>query len=92
MPTARSGIRVLNHADAMFYRLAVQQGETEFGYLSTHPIFFEWVNDPLQVMENWRTDGLAYYFVQVFAFFVFMVLSVIIFTAFYSCIGRTPKR
>merc|ERR1712226_1286683 len=45
-PAARSGIRVLDTHDSMYYRLAVQQAETLYGIVSTHPIFFTWVEDP----------------------------------------------
>lgn len=52
---ARAGLRILRDDSLQLYRLAVQQAETQYGFLSTYPVFVEWVEDPVYVLEDITT-------------------------------------
>jgi len=69
----------------------VQQAEAVYGYLSAHPIFVEWVEDPVHEMELWKARGTDYYFVTILACFVFQVLVTLLVVARFSYIGRRPR-
>lgn len=69
-PKARSGIRILGQ-DTPFYRLAVQQAETMYGIKAAHPLFFEWVEDPLEEVYRWNAQAFKnFLFLTAFALVV----------------------
>lgn len=50
---ARAGMRLLSDTDRDFYLLAVQKWSTTHGLPVRHPLFFEYVHDPLVVETQW---------------------------------------
>ncbi|CAD7945221.1 unnamed protein product [Amoebophrya sp. A120] len=86
---ARAGIRILHpDADIDYYRLAVQQAETQYGFLSTYPIFVEWTEDPVYDLEDRKSTGLALYFVLLFSALFLQLFLVCLCTVRFSLIGR----
>eukprot|EP00392_Amoebophrya_sp_AT5.2_P011604 g11683.t1 len=91
---ARAGLRILRDDSLQLYRLAVQQAETQYGFLSTYPVFVEWVEDPVYVLEDikstmeMRSTGLAVYFILIFAALFLQMVLVCFCVLRFSLIGR----
>lgn len=87
-PIARSGIRNMVDADRSFYRLAIEQAAALYGIQSENPIFFEWVTDPVDVVNTWNHTGFRKFMVySAFAFVLFLFATAV--AAFtFSFIGR----
>lgn len=90
-PSVRSGIRVLDSAELMYYRLAVQQAETLYGIVSTHPIFFTWVEDPLAEINGWNMQAFKNYVFLVALAFVISLSCLVAATAKFAWIGRAAS-
>lgn len=91
-PRAQAGLRVLNNDLTENFRLAVKGAEAEYGFLSTFPVFFEWVRDPSAITYSWRHKGYLLYalaaLVMLF-FYIFVTLWVVV---EYATIGRGPGK
>jgi len=85
---ARNGIRVLDDQARPFYRLAVQQTESVYGILATHPIFVEWRQDPLDTINTWQDTGYGKYLLWVCGWFVFCLFCVLCATWKFAWLGR----
>jgi len=90
-PLARSGIRVLSDVDRKFYRLAVEQAETLYGVMATHPVFFEWSQDPLGVVNSWNAKGVATYAMAVIVAFVISLFGVALASCNFAFMGRSES-
>jgi len=90
-PLARSAIRVLDDTDRKFYRLAVEQSETLYGIMATHPIFVEWSQDPLAVNNSKNSKALALYVIAVIGAFVVAILGVSVASCKYAWLGRSES-
>lgn len=75
-PAAHSGLRLLADDERSFYRLAVQQAEAVYHLRANHPLFFYWTKDPKQELESWRQEGYKFFFLAMFAHFLFQLLAV----------------
>jgi len=87
-PLARSGIRVLGDEEGKMYRLAVEQAETLYGIMAAHPIFVEWSQDPLEVVNSWNQHGFTKYVISVIAAFVVALFGVSIASCQFAWMGR----
>lgn len=76
IPAARAGLRQLNDDERAYYRLAVQQAEAAYGIKVTHPLFFEWIQDPFGKIEDSQATGLQNWLIGIFAYFAFSVVAV----------------
>eukprot|EP00927_Polykrikos_kofoidii_P009461 TRINITY_DN13946_c0_g1_i1.p1 TRINITY_DN13946_c0_g1~~TRINITY_DN13946_c0_g1_i1.p1 ORF type:complete len:357 (+),score=52.34 TRINITY_DN13946_c0_g1_i1:117-1073(+) len=65
---AKSGLRSMDEESRPFYRLAVLEAEGRFGLRSSHPIFLNWVQDPLVEVKQMRRLGYR-------SFIIFMFVS-----------------
>lgn len=90
-PLARSAIRVLGAEDSKMYRLAVEQAETLYGIMAAHPIFVEWSQDPLEVVNSWNAKGFSLYVISVIAGFVVSLLGVSVASCKYAWLGRAES-
>lgn len=90
-PAARSGIRVLDSQDLMYYRLAVKQAETLYGIVATHPIFFTWVQDPVAEINSWSLQAYKNYVFLVALAFVASLICLVGVTAKFAWIGRASS-
>merc|ERR1719160_2030554 len=87
-PLARSAIRVLDEQDLKFYRLAVEQAETLYGIMATHPVFFEWSQDPLEVVNTWNARAFANYILAAVFSLVVSLLGVACASCKFAWLGR----
>lgn len=69
-PNARAGLRMMYDHDRTFYRLAVLQAEGSHQIISTHPLFFEWMHDPLLALTKLRKKGYRLFIVAMIASFI----------------------
>lgn len=86
-PHSNGGLRLMSDADRGFYRLAVQQAEATYRIRAVHPLFFEWVAEPMQTVEGWRNNGRNEFMVWMFSFFVFQTFLVAAATLAFSKLG-----
>lgn len=87
-PTSRSAIRIFDDADIQNYRLAVEQTETLYNVMATHPIFFEWYIDPLEHVSSWNDKGYKWFLRSIAAFFVLCLVSLTAAVSQFAYIGR----
>jgi len=57
---ARGGLRLMDQ-DATNFKLAVQQAQVAYHIKSAHPLFFEWVSDPISELNAKKDQGLSVY-------------------------------
>lgn len=55
------GVRVMKENMQEYYRMAVQQAESEYNIQAIHPIFFQWVADPIVEVNDHRERGIKEY-------------------------------
>jgi hypothetical protein len=89
---ARNGIRVLDDQARPFYRLAVQQTESVYGLISSHPIFVEWRQDPLDEIQTWQDVGYGKYLICALGWFVTLTILVLIAVYRFAWLGRFAEK
>jgi hypothetical protein len=90
-PMARSALRMLGEEDRKYYRLAVKQAETLYNIIATHPIFFEWSQDPLEIINTWSHEGFTAYILCSLGAFIFALGSVACASCKFAWIGRSDS-
>jgi uncharacterized membrane protein SirB2 len=73
---AHAGIRLMRDDQRPFFRLAVQQAEAAFNIKADHPLFFEWMQDPVAEMNTYRAAGFKYFLIGICSFFAFNSVAV----------------
>lgn len=70
---ARSALRnVVDIDDNVYYRLAVQQAEAAYGITARNPVFFEWMQDPVDHLDQlYLRPSVKYFYMGSFTYFVF---------------------
>lgn len=66
---AKSGLRMMIDHDRAFYRMAVLEAETTYKVMSAHPLFFEWLHDPLASLAKLERSGYRLYVIGMILFF-----------------------
>jgi len=56
-PSAKSGLRLMHDELRPNYRLAVLEAEGVHKIVSTHPIFVEWLHDPIKELKHMKSVG-----------------------------------
>lgn len=87
-PHARAGLRLMREDERPFYRLAVQQAEAAFNIRAMHPLFFEWMQDPLAATEAFRDAALKMCMAGTCAHFAINTFAVAVAVLGFSKIGR----
>lgn len=76
---ARSGLRVLQADHRPFYNMAVTMWSSKYDLPAKHPLFFEWLVDPLAKVGGLELAGTAAYFNSYVTFGVWCSCIVILF-------------
>jgi len=87
-PNARSGLRVLDSKDQAFYRLAVEQTETNYNIKSAFPVFVTWDVDPLDTVASWQVKSYNYHEAAIFSYLTWCVVTTAFATFRFAWIGR----
>jgi hypothetical protein len=90
-PLARSGIRILDDKERPFYRLAVEQAQALYGIQSSHPVFFEWTEDPLKTVQSWNNRGVDKFLMYISFAGVLALFGVSCAAAKFAWMGRVES-
>lgn len=90
-PQARSGIRVLGDTERQFYRLAVEQAETLYDMTATHPIFFEWSQDPLEDVNSLNHQAFTLFVMCTLLAFTLSLTAVACASCKFAWLGRSDS-
>mmetsp|Transcript_68299 Transcript_68299/g.193485 ORF Transcript_68299/g.193485 Transcript_68299/m.193485 type:complete len:339 (+) Transcript_68299:71-1087(+) len=86
--SAHSALRWLKVNDRPYFRLAVQQAEAEYKITATHPLFFEWTEDPHEVIRQLRSNSIQNFLFALFGHLLFQAFIVAVAVMAFSKIGR----
>jgi len=67
-PKARAGMRLISDAERPYYLMAVQEWTSKMGLPAMHPLFFTWVQDPLQVLDNLALSYMTLFWRDLFRY------------------------
>jgi len=81
-------IRILDEDATMYYRLAVQQAETLYDLVATHPIFVTLDTDPLREVGLWSQKAFKNYLFFSMAAFVVSLFCIAVASCKFAFIGR----
>jgi len=87
-PKARSGMRQVNIDQRPFYRLAVQEAAAAYQIKANHPLFFEWVQDPVAELYEYANRGWKLFLLGVFCFLGVNTLAVGVAIVGFSKLGN----
>mmetsp|Transcript_44209 Transcript_44209/g.96170 ORF Transcript_44209/g.96170 Transcript_44209/m.96170 type:complete len:305 (-) Transcript_44209:39-953(-) len=87
-PKARSGLRLMTEEERPNYRLAVQQAEATYSITSIHPVFFTWVQDPVDEINKWLVSGRELFWKSVWFYCLANAFFVIVLTVGFTKLGR----
>lgn len=90
-PKSRSALRAISQQDTPYYRLAVEQAETLYGIMATHPVFFEWTQDPLERMNLWMERSFIHFVMYASMAFVVSLLGVSCASCKFAWLGRSES-
>lgn len=72
---ARSGLRLLDANARAMYLLAVQEWSASAGLPVRHPIFFNWVKDPLTTIDDYSGDAWSSFGITVLIYILIALVS-----------------
>jgi len=84
---AMAGLRLMRDDQRAFYRLAVQQAEAAHTIRADHPLFFEWMQDPIGRVMSWMDEGYKYFLIAIFTHFLFQLFLVVVCCLAFSKLG-----
>lgn len=68
-PRAKSGLRLMKDDERPFFRLAVMEAEGVHGIVSTHPLFFYWLEDPVAEIHSYKQRAYSKFIQYMIVFF-----------------------
>lgn len=75
-PAAKSGLRLMHDEQRPNFRLAVLQAEGVHKMVSTHPLFFYWLHDPLKEIDHIKRKGFkGFVLLMIVSFFGFALMA-----------------
>lgn len=75
-PFARAGLRQLADEERPFYRMAVQSWQFKYNLPAKHPLFFEYVQDPLHTVQQRVDTALNLAFQAMWVYLIFDLILV----------------
>lgn len=85
---AKSGIRATVQSDVEYYRLAVQQAESLYGFQAPNPIFVIWSQDPMMEVLSWNQQAFKNFMVASAFSFVTFAFGMSMASCRYAWLGR----
>lgn len=89
--TANGGIRLVKDDERAWYRLAIQQAESAYGIKANHPLFFTWVENSDQGLEQQRQDSYRIFLGMVFIDFFVQSMLVLFTSGIFSRYYKVPR-
>lgn len=86
-PKARSGLRQIGASERPFYRLAVQMASAQFALNAPHPLFFQWIQDPVAELSHYLQSGWRFYLLGVSTHFAINLICCMSAMIIFSKIG-----
>jgi hypothetical protein len=86
----KSGLRILDNSDLIYYRLAVQQAEGTYNIMAKHPIFLTWSLDPAKALSVENRSTFRNYLFGNGVAFVVAILFMVLASVRFAFIGRGP--
>jgi len=80
------GLRVMDGSKDK-YRLAVQQAEAAYGIRAVHPLFFEWMRDPIKTVNGWQSKAWNTFVIWIFAWLAFQAFCVVVAALAFARLG-----
>jgi len=77
-PRAKSGLRMVVDHQRQFYRLAVLQAEGVHHLVSTHPLFFYWMQDPVAEIKHNKNRGYKTFLYFMFSLFFGSIIAIFV--------------
>jgi len=77
-PKAKAGLRLMTDSLRSYYRLAVQQAEAAYDIHASHPIFFEWLEDPTSEINTYEDAATKYLLVGILGYLAFQLVLVVV--------------
>jgi len=87
-PAAHAGLRLMNDGQRAFFRLAVQQAEAAYNIKAVHPLFFYWMQDPIDEVNAYQDEGFRYFVLGMFSYFALQLFLVVCAVIVFSKLGR----
>lgn len=85
---AGAGLRLMRDDQRAFFRLAVQQAEAAYRIRADHPLFFYWMQDPVQEVTSYMDEGYKYFLLGIFSHFLFQLFLVVVACLAFAKMGR----
>lgn len=76
-PKAKAGLRLMSDSLRSYYRLAVQQAEAAYDIHASHPIFFEWLEDPTSEINAYEDAATKYLLVGILGYLACQLVLVV---------------
>jgi len=86
-PHARTGLRYMNAEQTPHFKLAVGMAESAYNIKSIHPLFFQFVQDPLAELNTYQDLGFKYWSCGIASYFVVNAVAVAYATYAFSKVG-----
>mmetsp|Transcript_80898 Transcript_80898/g.217382 ORF Transcript_80898/g.217382 Transcript_80898/m.217382 type:complete len:335 (-) Transcript_80898:77-1081(-) len=87
-PRAHGALRLIPSTERPFYRLAVQQAEATHKIKAQHPLFFYWVEDPLERIDAWRDAAANSFLTGMFSYLILQAFLVAAAVLLFSKLGK----
>lgn len=87
-PSAHSGLRLMRDDLRPYFRLAVQQAQAAYDIQATHPVFVQWMQDPMAEVNAYQDEGYKQYLIGVFLYFTVQVFFVVAATVAFVKAGK----
>jgi hypothetical protein len=87
-PRAHAGLRLMRDDQRAFFRLAVQQAEAAYNIKAVHPLFFYWMQDPIDEVNAYQDEGFKFYLLGMFSYFALQLFLVVCAVVVFSKLGQ----